>query len=65
MILTALSLASGAWLSALTGGFLALIATVGMVSILHGKLQHVPELTLKLWAGGIVLLQSKMDFSAT
>jgi uncharacterized membrane protein len=51
MVVTAISLASGAWLAALTGALLAFIATVGAVFAFHRKLQRVPEVPLKLWAG--------------
>jgi len=54
MIVTAMSLASGAWRSALTGALLALIATVVGIFTINDKLQHVPELSLKLWAGVIL-----------
>jgi len=54
MIVTAMALASGAWLSALAGAVMALIATVSVVFSLHGKLQRVPEVSMKLWAGAVL-----------
>ncbi len=54
MIVTAMALASGNWLSALVGAFMALLATVSVVFSLHGKLQRVPDVSLKLWAGVVL-----------
>ncbi|HJU06281.1 MAG TPA: hypothetical protein VJ692_14125 [Nitrospiraceae bacterium] len=51
LIVSALALASGAWVSALAGTLVALLATVGLVVALKGKLQSVPEVSLKLWTG--------------
>jgi uncharacterized membrane protein len=55
MIVSALALASGAWISALAGAFLALIATLGLVVLLHGRLRSVPEVALKFWSGLLLL----------
>jgi Ca2+/H+ antiporter, TMEM165/GDT1 family len=51
MIVSTLALASGAWGSALAGTLVALTATAGLVVALKGKLQNVPEVSLKLWTG--------------
>jgi uncharacterized membrane protein len=54
LIVSGLALASGALLSALAGSLVALVATVGLVFAIKGHLQHVPEVSFKLWAGVIL-----------
>ena len=54
MIVSALAVASGAWGSALAGTTGALLGTGGLVLVLKGKLQHVPEVDFKLWTGALL-----------
>jgi len=56
MIVSAVTVASGAWGSALAGMALALLGTGCVGIVAKGTLQHVPEVDLKLWTG--VLLSS-------
>jgi uncharacterized membrane protein len=50
-----IGLSSTAWLEALTGASIALALTVGLVISLHGYLQRLPDVFLKLGAGLMLL----------
>lgn len=56
LIVIGLAITSSTWSSALTGAALALITTLGLVALLHGRLQKIPEVALKFWAGVILSL---------
>lgn len=51
LIVFPLAMATGAWMSALSGTLAALLAASGLVFLLHGKLHDVPEVSIKLWTG--------------
>lgn len=54
MIVSVLAVTSGAWGSALAGMGVALLGTEGLVLIVKGKLQRVPEVDFKLWTGALL-----------
>ena len=54
LIVIGLAVTSSAWSFALTGAALALITTLGLVALLHGRLQKIPEVALKFSAGLIL-----------
>ena len=51
IVVVTLGLASTAWVEAVIGAGVALLATVGIVAILHGHLKQIPEVLIKLGAG--------------
>jgi uncharacterized membrane protein len=51
VIVFPLAQATGAWMPALGGMMGALLAASGLVFLLHGKLQDIPEVSIKLWTG--------------
>lgn len=55
LAVVALGLASNAWTEALWGTGLALILTVGSTLLLHGHMQRVPDVVIKLSAGVMLL----------
>ena len=55
IVVVTLGLASGAWNEAIFGMGVALFLTLAVVSILHGYLQSVPDVLLKLGAGVLLL----------
>jgi Ca2+/H+ antiporter, TMEM165/GDT1 family len=55
LAVVALGLASNAWSEALWGTSLALFLTVGATLLLHGHMQRVPDVVIKLSAGVMLL----------
>lgn len=55
LIVITIGLSSRAWFEALSGATLALAATVGFVFLLHGRLQKLPDVLIKLGAGLMLL----------
>jgi uncharacterized membrane protein len=55
LIVITIGLSSRAWLEALSGASIALAITVGLVVSLHGYLQRLPDVFLKLGAGLMLL----------
>jgi uncharacterized membrane protein len=55
LIVITIGLSSRAWLEALSGATIALVATIGLVISLHGYLQRLPDVFIKLGAGLMLL----------
>jgi Ca2+/H+ antiporter, TMEM165/GDT1 family len=55
LAVVALGLASNAWTEALWGTGLALFLTIGATLLLHGHMQRVPDVAIKLSAGVMLL----------
>ena len=55
LIVITIGLSSRAWLEALSGALIALAITVGLVISLHGYLQRLPDVFIKLGAGLMLL----------
>jgi uncharacterized membrane protein len=55
LIVITIGLSSMAWVEALSGASLALALTVGLVVVLHGYLQRLPDVLIKLGAGLVLL----------
>jgi Ca2+/H+ antiporter, TMEM165/GDT1 family len=55
LIVITIGLSSRAWLEALSGASIALVGMIGLVISLHGYLQRLPDVFLKLGAGLMLL----------
>jgi Ca2+/H+ antiporter, TMEM165/GDT1 family len=55
LIVITIGLSSRAWVEALSGAWIALVITVGLVISLHGYLQRLPDVFIKLGAGLMLL----------
>ena len=55
LVVITIGLSSTAWLEALAGASIALALTVGLVVSLHGYLQRLPDVFIKLGAGLMLL----------
>lgn len=55
LIVITIGLSSRAWFEALSGATLALALTVLMIVVLHGRLQRLPDVFMKLGAGLMLL----------
>ncbi|MEB3278823.1 MAG: COG4280 domain-containing protein [Lyngbya sp.] len=55
IIVTTLGLASAAWKEAISATFLALILSIGLVTLLHQYLLKLPEVLIKLGAGILLM----------
>ncbi|WP_413160465.1 COG4280 domain-containing protein [Capilliphycus salinus ALCB114379] len=55
IIVTTLGLASAAWKEAISATFLALVFSIGLVTLLHQYLLKLPEVLIKLGAGILLM----------
>ncbi|NJL99260.1 MAG: hypothetical protein HC924_10845 [Synechococcaceae cyanobacterium SM2_3_2] len=55
LVVLTLSLATGSWVEPLSGAGVALILILMVISILHGQLQRIPDVWIKMGAGVMLL----------